>query len=102
MNAQACLAAYRESYATTSTRFDVPLGNNSAFYRCTGMSSNSANEWNLLKEQFDAMVRNDCARQDNLEDVLDHQVRRRFGILIARATGHESDYGARRHRKPLR
>jgi len=66
------------------------------------MSSNSVDEWNLLKGQFDAMVRNDCARQDDLEDVLDHEVRRRFGILIASASGHESDYGARRHRKPLR
>jgi hypothetical protein len=66
------------------------------------MSSTSANGWNLVKEQFDAMVRNDCARQDNLEDVLDHEVRRRFGRLIARASGHGSDYGARRHRKPLR
>ena len=55
---------------------------------------------NLLKVQFDAMVRNDCARQDNLEDVLDYEVRRRFGKLIARASGHESDYGARRHRNP--
>ena len=65
------------------------------------MLSNSANGWNLLKEQFDAMVRNDGARQDNLEDVLDHQIRRRFGLLIATASGHESDYGARAHRKPL-
>jgi len=65
------------------------------------MSGNSANEWNLLKEQFDAMVRNDCARQDNLEESLDYEIRRRFGILIARASGQESDYGVRRHRKPL-
>jgi len=65
------------------------------------MSSTSANEWNLLKGQFDAMVRNDCARQYNLEDVLDHETRRRFGVLIARASRHEIDYGARRHRKPL-
>jgi hypothetical protein len=66
------------------------------------MPSNSAHEWNLLKEKFDAMVRNNCAREDNLEDLLDHEVLRRFGILIASASGHESDYRARRHRKPLR
>jgi len=41
------------------------------------MPSNSANEWSLLKEKFDAMLRNDCAREDNLEDLLDHEVRRR-------------------------
>ena len=66
------------------------------------MSSTPANGWNLVKEQFDAMVRNDCAGQDNLEEVLDHQIRQRFGILIAKASGHANDYGARRHRKPLR
>jgi len=58
------------------------------------MSNLDRNEWNFLKKEFDAMVRNGCACQDDLEDVLDHEVRRRFGILIARASGHESDYGA--------
>jgi len=36
-------------------------------------------EWNLLKEQFDALVRDESARQDDLEKFFDHQIRRRFG-----------------------
>ena len=51
-------------------------------------------EWNLLKEQFDAMVRNDCARPDDLEQLLDHQIRLRFGEAIATAMGQPTDYGS--------
>ena len=40
------------------------------------------NEWNLLREKFDAVV-DEGARQDNLEQVLDEHIRRRFGELIA-------------------
>jgi hypothetical protein len=41
------------------------------------------NEWNLLRDQFDALVHNKGVRPDNLEHVLDKQIRRRFGELIA-------------------
>ncbi|MGB8557658.1 MAG: hypothetical protein WCD62_04300 [Pseudolabrys sp.] len=47
------------------------------------------NEWNLLREKFDAVV-DEGARQDNLEQVLDEHIRRRFGELIAWAAGQEA------------
>ena len=47
------------------------------------------NEWNLLREKFDAVV-DEGARQDNLEQVLDEHIRRRFGELIAWAAGHDA------------
>jgi hypothetical protein len=58
------------------------------------------NEWKLLKGQFDALVHNDGMSEDSLEQLLDAQIRRRFGELIARAEGHRVDYGARPHRSP--
>lgn len=39
------------------------------------------NEWNLLREQFHALVREDS---DSIEDILDAQFRRRFIELINR------------------
>ena len=55
------------------------------------MSSNpKANKWNLLKEEFDALLQNKDVREDILEQVLDNQIRRRFGELIAWAKGHKS------------
>jgi len=37
------------------------------------MSSNpKVNEWNLLQEEFDALVHNQEVREDNLEQVLDN------------------------------
>jgi hypothetical protein len=55
------------------------------------MSSNpKTNEWNLLEEEFDALVHNKGVREDNLEQVLDNQIRRRFGELIAWAAGHKA------------
>jgi len=47
------------------------------------MASDKTNEWNLLKDQFDALVHNEGAREDSLEQLLDGQIRRRFGELIA-------------------
>ena len=40
------------------------------------------NEWNLLKEQFHALVRE---RSDNIEDIFDMQFRGRFSELIYQA-----------------
>gem|GEM_PF-1174357 len=48
------------------------------------------NEWNLLKEDFFALVQNEGVRQDNFEQVLDAQIRHRFGELIAWAAGHKA------------
>jgi hypothetical protein len=43
-------------------------GNNLEPYHSPGMSSNpKTNEWNLLKEGFDGLVRNDVVREDSLE-----------------------------------
>src|SRR5262245_8965637 len=75
------------------TLLKVPFGNNSALCNSASMSSNSINEWNLLKEEFDALVNNEGGRQDNLECFLGHPIRHRFGELIAWAAGHKSrDY----------
>ncbi len=44
------------------------------------------NEWNLLKEQFDQMVRSEIVREDyTIEQFLDDEIRRRFGEWISRA-----------------
>ena len=51
------------------------------------------NEWKLLKDEFDALVHNEGISVDRLEQLLDAQIRRRFGELIARAEGAPGDYG---------
>jgi hypothetical protein len=43
-------------------------------------------EWKLLKEQFDALVRNEGLRQDSLEQFLENAIRYRCGRFIAWAT----------------
>lgn len=44
------------------------------------MSGNHAvSEWNLLREQFHALVREGS---DNIEDILDAEFRRRFSAVI--------------------
>jgi hypothetical protein len=44
------------------------------------------NEWNLLKQQFDALLHNDNVSADSIEEILDGEFRRRFAELIYRAT----------------
>ena len=44
------------------------------------------NEWNSLRDQFRALVHNEGISED-IEQLLDAQIRRRFGELIARAKG---------------
>ena len=44
------------------------------------------NEWNLLRDQFRALVHNEGISED-IEQLLDAQIRRRFGELIAKAKG---------------
>jgi len=41
------------------------------------------NEWNLLREQFHALVRD--GSDNNIEDIFDAQIRIRFTELITRA-----------------
>jgi hypothetical protein len=40
------------------------------------------NEWNLLKQQFDALADEECPDADSLEEIFDMEFRRRFGELI--------------------
>jgi hypothetical protein len=42
----------------------------------------TVNEWTLLREQFDGLVRE---HPDNIEDILDIEFRNRFSQLINRA-----------------
>ena len=45
------------------------------------------NEWSLLSDQFRALVHNKGISEASLEQLLDAQIRRRFGELISRAKG---------------
>ena len=47
------------------------------------MSSNPVDEWSLVREQFEALVRE---RSDNIDDLLDAQFCKRFSQLITHAT----------------
>ena len=42
------------------------------------------NEWNLLKQQFDALLHDENVSADSIEEVLDAEFRRRFAELIYR------------------
>src|SRR5262245_44147291 len=65
-----------------------------------GSDDRTPNEWNLLKEQFTALV-----REGNVENIFDGQFRTRFSELIYQAAGFEDP--TKRHginsgkRKPL-
>jgi hypothetical protein len=55
------------------------------------MSSDpKVNEWTLVREQFDALLRE---RSDNIEDILDALFRNRFSEVITRAAERESRAG---------
>ena len=61
------------------------------------MSDNpKTHEWKLLKEQFDALVRNEDLRQDSLEQFLENAIRYRCGRFIAWAaeTKTKANHGA--------
>ena len=47
-------------------------------------SDPKTNEWNLLKDQFDALVHDESVREDGIEKFFDYQIRRRFGQWITR------------------
>ena len=46
------------------------------------MSTTKTNEWKLLKQQFDALVRDESVDAVSIEKVLDDQIRRRFAELV--------------------
>ena len=56
------------------------------------------NEWNLLRDQFRALVHNEGSREDSLEQLVDDGIRRRFGEAISRACGRREN----RHSRPRR
>lgn len=49
------------------------------------MSVDQTNEWSLLKDQFDALVRDEGMREDSIERLCDDQIRRRFAERIIQA-----------------
>ena len=54
------------------------------------MSVDQTNEWSLLKDQFDALVRDEGMREDSIERLCDDQIRRRFAERIIRAAARKS------------
>jgi len=54
------------------------------------LSVDQTNEWSLLKDQFDALVRDEGMREDSIERLCDDQIRRRFAEWIIRAAEHKS------------
>lgn len=56
----------------------------------------TVNEWTLVREQFDALVRD---RPDNIEDILDAQFRNRSRQLITGAA--EREHRTKRDVKPI-
>jgi len=51
------------------------------------------NEWNLLKDRFDALVHDENVGDDSIEKIFDAQFRRRIGELINRAADRNSRTG---------
>ena len=43
------------------------------------------NEWNSLRDQFRALVRDESMRDESIEKFFDYEIRRRFGEAISRA-----------------
>jgi hypothetical protein len=54
------------------------------------LSVEQTNEWRLLKDQFDALVRDEDMREDSIEKICDDQIRRRFAEWIIRAVEYKS------------
>jgi hypothetical protein len=50
------------------------------------------NEWNLLKDQFDALVHHESAGFDSIEKIFDVEFRRRFTELMNRTTERKTGY----------
>jgi hypothetical protein len=56
-------------------------------------SVSKTNEWDLLKHQFEVLVRDESVDSDSIEKVLDDHVRRRIAELINRAATLEAELG---------
>jgi hypothetical protein len=53
------------------------------------------NEWNLLQDQFRALVRNESVRDESIEKLFDYEIRRRFGAAVSRAAKEEENRNSR-------
>ena len=51
------------------------------------MPSNPVDEWSVVRDQFEALVRE---RSDNIENLLDAEFRHRFGKLLTRVAERET------------
>jgi hypothetical protein len=68
--------------SSRSTRWpDKRSGNTSDAVSGGVMSKTETNEWNLLKQQFDALV-HDESSSESIEEIFDVEFRRRFAELI--------------------
>jgi hypothetical protein len=47
-------------------------------------------QWNLLKRQFDELVRDETASYNSIDDMLDESIRRRFAETITAKPTHDS------------
>jgi hypothetical protein len=50
------------------------------------------NEWNLLKNQFDALVQDESLDPGSVEKIFDTQFGRRFGELINRTADRQKEH----------
>ena len=50
----------------------------------------NANEWNLVKRQFNALMHDESAGAESVEEILDEQFRRRFAELITQTAQRNS------------
>ena len=66
------------------------------------MRGPTPNEWNLLKDHFEALVHDESVDADDIEKTLDEKVRRRFAEIINRAADHRSRMGTSGWLPPLR
>ena len=66
------------------------------------MRGPTPNEWNLLKDQFEALVHDESVDADGIEKTLDEKVRRRFAEIINRAADQRSRMGTSGWLPPLR
>jgi hypothetical protein len=51
------------------------------------------NEWNSLKDQFDALVHDECVGADSIEKIFDIQFRRRFAEQGCGSSKHNRNVG---------
>ena len=54
-------------------------------------------EWNLLKQQFDELVRDDSVAANSLETIFDAAFHRRFAELINRVADRHPDHAGSGH-----